>query len=98
VPDIQVLLNGALLPLELKAGRLARDKSRLFIHELEPSQVSWHIRFWRAGGRAIILVGLPGVRSEWEVYELPPVSFDLMNWKKGWLWSETRKWQNWSGS
>ncbi len=99
MPDLQILMEGVLLPVELKVGRLTRNKERLFIFGFEPSQISWHIRFWQSGGKAIILVGFPGIeQTQWELWELPPVSFELMDWKKGWLWTSITRWENWNST
>lgn len=96
VPDIQILLDNHLLPIELKIGKLkAHDPDRLYIHKLSPAQVSWHIRFWSAGGIAHILVGVPDEKHKWALYQLPKVSFELMHWRRGWEWSELSRWSRW---
>lgn len=93
IPDIQLLIDRMVVPVELKVGYT--DNDMLYVYEIEPSQVSWHIQFWRAGGVANIVVGIPSGKQSWEVLTLPDVSFDLMQWRRGWKLSECKPWERW---
>ena len=81
VPDVQFMLNGLLLPAELKVGTL-RD-GFVLPKRVRPAQVGWHMRFAAAGGTSLILIGvqiidyicvmiIPGtLANEWRVgYEI----------------------------
>src|SRR5688572_20062877 len=87
VPDVQILLDGQLLPVELKLGEV-RD-GRVFADDFQPAQVSWHARFWQAGGVAIFIVGVPvlchGGAWGWHPIKLPPVNLEmLLGRDQGW--------------
>lgn len=92
IPDLQLLIDRALVPIELKVGYT--DNDMIYVYEVQPSQVSWHIQFWRAGGVARFVVGIPDGKT-WEAIALPEVSFALMEWRKGWKLSDCKPWTAW---
>lgn len=54
IPDIQLLVRGKLIPIELKIGEIKDGivKPR----EIRADQIGWHKRFMRAGGLSFFLV------------------------------------------
>lgn len=98
MPDVQVLLDDILLPVELKLGEVKGD--RIFASDFQPAQVSWHTKFHLAGGRAIFLVGLwQGSRhpdGDWCPIKLPEVSVKmLLGRDEGWPLVECEQWTRW---
>lgn len=93
-PDVTVLDKGSglLLPIEFKIGWW--DEGRLMC-KFEPAQPAWHINFMRAGGRALICVGVANKKS-WDVYQVIPGMW-LMEWEKGIPPHVTTNWTLWSG-
>jgi hypothetical protein len=70
-PDLQLMepKTNRLLPVELKVGGL---KDHLVItKEVRPAQVVWHHNFHRAGGRAVLLVGVRDKRGNWDGFAYP---------------------------
>lgn len=92
MPDLQLLVRGMLLPVELKVGWIEDDV--LHIHDVEPAQVSWHVRFWAAGGESSFVVGIPDGKG-WQVYSPFLSAAALMEWKKG--WRAYMAWEIWAG-
>jgi len=72
LPDIQVLEKGYLIPIEMKVG--IEHSGLLKVRNIRPAQISWHYRFWRAGGTSFILVGVRCHEKHWKIYELPHIS------------------------
>ena len=56
IADMQFLVNGQLLPVELKVGRINYDM--LYIDEVRPDQIGWHFRLNKAGGKSIFLIAV----------------------------------------
>ena len=82
MPDLQLLVKGSLLPVELKVGWV--KGGRLFVSALRPAQIGWHIRFMREGGVATIVVGIRKASNGWVALSPPWTVDSLMGWKKGW--------------
>ncbi len=55
VPDIQILVDGRLIPIELK--RAIKKDGKVFSDAIRPAQISWHIRFTNAGGKSYFVLG-----------------------------------------
>lgn len=89
-PDVQVLLGGWLVPVELKVGVLIGSVLSLKgDSEVRPSQVRWHHLFWKAGGRSIVLVGVQEADGAWTPYAIRGdiltrwrFSFGIEDWTK----------------
>lgn len=85
-PDVTVLdrKSGLLMPIEFKIGRLGlRDGCTTLLDvEFEPAQPSWHIRFQRAGGRALICVGTRSDNKGWLPWRVIPGDW-MMEWERG---------------
>lgn len=87
IPDIQVLLPSeslglsVLLPIELKIGKITRN--RLFPREIRGSQIVWHRDFRRAGGKAMVLVGIPAAEGYQMFFASGPLLDDLSGWRSG---------------
>ena len=56
IPDIQVLVRGALVPIELKVGVLVGEV--LKTKKVRASQINWHHKFSEAGGMSLVMVGV----------------------------------------
>ena len=56
IPDIQVLVKGVLVPIELKAGVLVGEV--LKTKKVRASQINWHHKFSEAGGMSLVMVGV----------------------------------------
>lgn len=79
MPDMQILAKLKLLPIELKVGEVRND--RLFPEEVRPAQVSWHERFYRAGGYALVIVGVSCAKG-WYAWAMPLGK--IVTWRDGW--------------
>lgn len=77
-PDLQLLVDRALVPAELKIGRLLGKF--LFSDEVRPAQVKWQWELERAGGRSCLLLG---VRDEGN-FALYAYHGRLAQWRAGW--------------
>ena len=64
-PDLQVLVNGRLIPVEAKVGVFSRGK--LWCREVRPAQIGWHYRLMRAGGFSVFIFGVLDA-SIWNAY------------------------------
>lgn len=99
MPDIQILLDGLLLPIELKLGEI--KNGRVFADEFQPAQVSWHYRFNQAGGVAIFIVGVSLYdnilgKQVWHPVKLPKVTLDMLFRRdEGWDLKECEPWTRW---
>lgn len=67
VPDTQVLLCGLLFPIEFKVGFIEKGLLR---SSVRPAQISWNAKFSRAGGIALLLVGVE-CQDDWMIYLMP---------------------------
>ena len=89
-PDLQVLVWGRLVPLELKRGWV-RD-GRVFCTRIKPSQISWHHRFLMAGGNSKVLICF-GPKRDMTVVAAPGLHRDVLSrWKEGWELSNCEVW------
>lgn len=81
-PDLQFLVDGVLLPVEVKVGKVEGD--RLVSRQIRPSQIKWHHDFWVAGGKALILVCMGNV-NEMDAWAVPSTRREVTSqWKQGW--------------
>lgn len=81
-PDLQFLVDGVLLPVEVKVGKVV--DGRLVSRQIRPSQIHWHHEFWVAGGRALILVCM-GKVGEMDAWAIPSLNREVTSkWKQGW--------------
>ena len=80
IPDVQIVVQGKLVPIELKLGII--KNGILFPREVRPAQIAWHRKLNDAGVKSILMVG---------VYDFVADDFDaclvdgsfLKNWKQG---------------
>jgi hypothetical protein len=89
-PDLQFLVCGILVPVELKKGRLKGE--RIYPMNVRPSQIAWLHNFNKAGGRAFLLVctGEPSRMSAWAI---PSIDREVTSkWKQGWLVEDCTQW------
>ena len=54
VADLQILVKGILVPVELKVGEVKSGK--LFSDQIRASQVKWHRDLYKAGGYSIFAI------------------------------------------
>lgn len=83
IPDLQILVDGVLVPIELKWGSRIGFAGNLYIDEVEPVQVRWHKLFDVAGGTSWFLVGCD-CTGGFEVY-LYKAPYVVENWRDGLL-------------
>jgi hypothetical protein len=82
-PDLQLLAGDRLMPVELKVGRI--DKDRIKCRAIKPSQISWHDEFMKAGGRSWIVAGWIEDRKL-NAWAIPSVRREVTSaWREGWL-------------
>lgn len=91
-PDVQLLVGGLLLPVEVKVGELVDPKTVVgpqaqeFLRpeRVRPSQISWHHEFREAGGTAFVLVCTGQVRAM-NAWVAPGTDREtLSQWRVGW--------------
>lgn len=58
IPDLLILIQRKLIPVELKRGTVKTVKNALKIYPeiVRPAQVSWHMRFHQSGGKALLVI------------------------------------------
>lgn len=56
IADIQILIRGRLVPIELKVGTLKNGK--LVANDIRPAQIRWHYDLSKAGGQSFFLIGV----------------------------------------
>lgn len=89
-PDLQFLLGGVLIPVEIKVGEVVGDVLRS--SEIRGSQIAWHHNFKKAGGVSVILVCWGPVK-QMNAYAVPDTNREMTaNWKKGWKISFCEPW------
>jgi len=80
IPDIQILVSGRVLPIELKVGKL--KSGRIYPNEVRPVQIAWHRTFADAGGVSAMLIGISNLsKIKW----IPALinGRRMSDWKKG---------------
>ena len=97
MPDVQLLIKvddrWSLMPVEIKLGWIAHG--RLWIEQLRPAQVGWHVRFMRAGGEARLVVGVKE-EGDWTPWVPPWDEQSVITWKLGWDIGLCKKWHIWA--
>lgn len=99
-PDVTILVRNQrvggcyLVPIEFKVGRFDTS-GRLLVSGFEPAQVSWHYNFRKAGGYALIAVGVKVVKQGWELWEVTPGDW-MREWKLGVPVNDMRPWLQWA--
>jgi hypothetical protein len=91
-PDLQLLLDSVLVPVELKCG-VIRD-IRLVPTRIRPAQISWHHEFKAAGGKAFVVVctGEINVMSAWAI---PSTDREVTSrWKEGYNILKCKQWMS----
>lgn len=54
-PDLELFLDGCILPVELKVGEF-NSRTKVVKAHVRAEQILWHNKLWRAGGRSVFLV------------------------------------------
>lgn len=78
-PDLVFLLNGIMIPVELKRGTI--EGGYLLSDNIRPSQIQWHSNFVRHGGKSLLLVGSFVSRGVWRSFVADVSSVDC--WPSG---------------
>lgn len=88
-PDLQLLINGWLLPVEIKKGWIS--EGRLHSTQIRPSQIFWHHRFAKSGGTSVIIVCWKDPLLQ--AWALPACTKDVTSgWKQGWEIEDCEQW------
>lgn len=94
-PDLQFLVNGMLLPVEVKRGVadfVSIGCGVIFPEVIRPSQISWHHEFLMAGGKSFIVVCYVHERIM-DAWALPSVHRDVTSqWNEGFLLADCTQW------
>jgi len=80
IPDLQIVVGGRLVPVELKMGEFHNGK--LITREVRPAQIAWHREINSYGIRTVLLVGAYDFgKEEWRAY---PIDARRINdWRNG---------------
>lgn len=70
IPDVFVLSDSGLVPIELKVGKIEGDA--LIPKEIRPAQIRWAKKFQRSGGVSALVTGVHDGKG-WEFYYIPNV-------------------------
>lgn len=97
-PDVLILAKhpsggSYFIPIEFKVGHW--KNGILHVSGFEPAQVSWHYNFRKAGGTAMIAVGIRSGKNDWEIWEVIPGDW-IMEWRKGIPEDMVKPWLRWA--
>lgn len=79
IPDLQIVVDGHILPVELKVGKVV--DGALVVNEVRPDQIGWHRRLIDAGVASIFLVGVGTGSKPDQVFAVSPKA--ILSWKIG---------------
>lgn len=91
-PDVQVLLRGVIVPVEVKIALVSQGV--LWSRDIRPAQIGWHYRLMKAGGKSAFVFGVLE-RKLWSAYVFPVCeqNFErLMAWREGFDVNTLRVW------
>jgi hypothetical protein len=89
-PDVQMLVDGVLIPVEMKRGDIKNGFVRP--HRIRPSQIAWHHAFGAAGGKSHFLICTGPLRTM-SAYSIAPIERTrLVKWRSGWTMDECTPW------
>jgi len=86
VADLQILIRGRLLPVELKVGEV--QGKHLISHDVRASQVQWHRELFKAGGYSVFLVGVGEGKKPDQVFVFPGAKGVMLQSKLEWRASD----------
>jgi hypothetical protein len=78
IADVQVVVDGRIVPLELKIGKFVNGL--LCPEEVRPAQINWHRELNAAGIHSFFLVGVPD-KKLWAIYIIRPNR--IVKWSEG---------------
>lgn len=86
IPDIQIVVDKVLIPVELKVGEI--ENGWVIPREVRPAQIQWHRELNHYGVRTVLLIGVYDYEDEvWLPY---PIDGRLIaNWRNGFEIIET---------
>lgn len=97
-PDLQFLVQKRLIGVEVKVGMIGdkgTDIAMLYPQEIRGTQISWHDKFMKAGGKSYIVVccGGPGAKTKFEAWAIPSVAREVTSkWLDGYPLSQCIQW------
>lgn len=77
-PDVEVLLNGQIVKIEFKVGKIINGL--LFMRKVRGQQIQWHRSFSLAGGNSLFCTGI-----DWNEPQYLTNGKHIKLWKKGFL-------------
>ena len=86
VADLQILIRGRLLPVELKVGEV--QGKHLVSHDVRASQVAWHRELFKAGGYSLFMVGVGEGKTPDRVFVFPGAKGAILQSKLEWKHSD----------
>lgn len=94
-PDLQFLVHGLLIGVEVKSGLvgdLGSDIATIYPNMIRPAQITWHDRFKKAGGKSYI-VTCTGTDYKMSAWSLASTDREyLANWKTGFPLKDCTQW------
>jgi len=79
IPDLQIVIDGHILPIELKVGKIVGDV--LVVNEVRPDQIGWHRRINDVGIGTIFLIGVGEGSKPDAMFAVLPKA--IVKWKDG---------------
>jgi hypothetical protein len=81
IPDIQIVVDCQLLPIELKVGEFD-PRGRLHPREIRPAQIMWHKKLHEHGVATVLLIGVwDVVKESWSAWPVHGTMIEF--WRKG---------------
>ena len=70
IADLQILVKGRLVPVELKIAEFS-DEGLVIPERIRPAQIQWHAKLAKAGGFSIIVFGIGEAKQPEEILWYP---------------------------
>lgn len=88
--DLQFLVDGEILPVEVKCGHIA--DGRLFSSQIRPSQIAWHHGLRVCGGASFVVVCWLESKGL-HAWSIPSVDRGVSaRWLEGWELNQCHNW------
>lgn len=96
MPDVCIIENRLLQPIELKIGEFETSKRglvKLFPKRIRPAQIKWHHDYSKQGGKSLFIVGVWVECVGWQPWVIPSNPFQkISRWKQGYLPEHCTPW------
>lgn len=79
IPDLQIVVGGRLVPIELKVGTI--EDGLVFTKEVRPDQIGWHRRLGTFGVKSWFVVGIGEKKTPDKIYAIRPEH--VIHWRNG---------------